>query len=1171
MYLKSLTLKGFKSFASATSMKFEPGICAVVGPNGSGKSNVVDALAWVMGEHSAKTLRGGKMEDVIFAGTSGRKPLGRAEVTLTIDNSDGALPIQYREVSVTRRMFRDGASEYEINGSRVRLMDVQELLSDTGIGREMHIIVGQGRLSQILESRPEDRRAFIEEAAGVLKHRRRKEKAQRKLASMQGNLDRLQDLTSELSRQLKPLKRQAEAASRAQTVQADLRDAKLRLAVADFVDLKASLEDISGQARLIEEKVEAATERVEMAAERTAELEFELEEITPAADAARDLWFRLSALGERVQATARIAADRAADHSVTPWTGPDPDFLEKRADDAAAEEATLQEAEDEARERLESVRETLFDAEEEARAAEAEHLAAVRAIADRREGVVRLISAEESLRTRLEAAQEEAARLAEQTSEADQRRADASAAVEAAAEELATAELEGPELQRAHEQASREAEAATARLKELRVDERDLERKVSGLAARIEALEAARAAAANDGTAWLKDLHGLGSVSEVIEVGSGWEKAVAAALGGAAEALVAESGEELISELLESGKGSAVVLSESDSAAASASETWRLDISLPAHATWLLDHVEIPSALSRPLTALLVDVVACEEAAQAADIVAQDARLRVVDRSGVLRGPGWVSGGTGGRQSGMEISADIAQAREELEAAREKLADLAGVLSGAAAEEEDRRTDAAAARAALREHQQHMKVLNDARTRATSQLVGVVHDSERAEKRGAEATARVESLRAELDEVADRLARVDRDPEEGEPSTSERDRTAEALTAARAMETEARLALRTAEERAGSVRGKAERLRRQAAAERVAKARHEDAQAAQVAQRELAGVVAELAEDLRAKVGVSLARAEADRDETEATKKTVTAALAQARNESSAAQRELQALTDSAHQGDIAKAQAQVRVNEASERIVDQLGLSVDDLLADFAPGEDFDRAAMTKKLKQAEKDLRVLGRVNPLALEEYKAMEERYSFLSTQLDDVLQARKDLMGVVEEVDETILQLFAEAWEDVEAEFPKVFQTLFPGGEGRLVLTEPDDLLTTGIEVEARPPGKKVKRLSLLSGGEKSLTALAMLVAIFRARPSPFYVLDEVEAALDDVNLRRLIALLEELRESSQLIVITHQKPTMDVANVLYGVTMRGDGVTRVISQRMTPVSASAAEPSAEPA
>src|SRR5699024_6727063 len=241
MHLKSLTLKGFKSFASATTLRFEPGITCVVGPNGSGKSNVVDALSWVMGEQGAKALRGGKMDDVIFAGTSGRAPLGRAEVTLTIDNSDGALPIEYSEVSITRRVYREGGGEYEINGKTCRLLDVQELLSDSGIGREMHVIVGQGRITSILESRPEERRAFIEEAAGVLKHRRRKEKAVRKLDSMQANLSRLTDLTTELRRQLKPLGKQAEMARRAQTVQADLRDARLRLAADDLVARRAEL------------------------------------------------------------------------------------------------------------------------------------------------------------------------------------------------------------------------------------------------------------------------------------------------------------------------------------------------------------------------------------------------------------------------------------------------------------------------------------------------------------------------------------------------------------------------------------------------------------------------------------------------------------------------------------------------------------------------------------------------------------------------------------------------------------------------------------------------------------------------------------------------------------------------------------------------------------------
>ena len=372
------------------------------------------------------------------------------------------------------------------------------------------------------------------------------------------------------------------------------------------------------------------------------------------------------------------------------------------------------------------------------------------------------------------------------------------------------------------------------------------------------------------------------------------------------------------------------------------------------------------------------------------------------------------------------------------------------------------------------------------------------------------------------------------------------------------MELEAQLALRTAEERAESVRGKSTNLFRQAEQERQAKARHEQAMARRRAQAALARVVADAARDLLARATDATERATSDRDAAITRRNQVQTRLATAKDKVTALRTQQTRLTDNAHNMEIARSQAQVRMEEAQTKLVEQLGVPVTDIMRDYTPGPEFDLKQEKARLKQAEKDLSSLGKVNPLALEEYKALEERYEFLSTQLDDVEQARKDLTDVIEDVDAKILQLFTDAWLDVQAEFPKVFATLFPGGEGRLVLTEPGSMLTTGIEVEARPPGKKVKRLSLLSGGEKSLTALAMLVAIFRARPSPFYVMDEVEAALDDVNLRRLIALFVELRKDSQLIVITHQKPTMDVANVLYGVTMRGDGITRVISQRMTP-------------
>ncbi|MDN6354385.1 MAG: AAA family ATPase, partial [Corynebacterium sp.] len=421
MHLKSLTMKGFKSFASSTTLKLEPGICAVVGPNGSGKSNVVDALAWVRGEQGAKTLRGGKMEDVIFAGAGDRKALGRAEVTLTIDNSDGALPIEYTEVSVTRRMFRDGASEYEINGAKARLMDIQELLSDSGIGREMHVIVGQGRLSQILESRPEERRSYIEEAAGVLKHRRRKEKAQRKLVSLQGNLDRLHDLTDELAKQLKPLARQAEAAQKAEQVQATIRSNRLLLTADKVRRLSDELNDADEQARVLEHDISELKADLE---EHTTELAVTEEELRTAleeAEAAKSLWFRLSTVAEKNSATLRIAADRAADQgSESQWRSPSgqsPEELLQRAEQAEEEQATLDEEVEVASERLEHVREEVAERDEAAREAEREHMAQVRAIADRREGIVRLLAQQEAVEQRRIAAQQEVQRLEAEVAE----------------------------------------------------------------------------------------------------------------------------------------------------------------------------------------------------------------------------------------------------------------------------------------------------------------------------------------------------------------------------------------------------------------------------------------------------------------------------------------------------------------------------------------------------------------------------------------------------------------------------------------------------------------------------------------------------------------------------------------------------------------------------------
>lgn len=1149
MYLKSLTLKGFKSFASATTLKFEPGICAVVGPNGSGKSNVVDALAWVMGEGSAKTLRGGKMEDVIFAGAGERKPLGRAEVTLTIDNTDGALPIDYTEVSVTRRMFRDGASEYEINGSRARLMDIQELLSDSGIGREMHIMVGQGKLAEILESRPEERRAYIEEAAGVLKHRRRKEKAQRKLQGMQINLDRLQDLTHELAKQLKPLARQAEAAQRAATVQADLRDARFQLAGHEIVKLSSKLETSTERERMIREQVEAAQEQLEESTTTQMEVETQLEEVTPRAEAAQQLWFDLSSLTERVSATMRIAADRAQSAaSETPYAGQDPDELLRRAEAADAELEELEAAVEMASGQLTSIQEQVEEKATLVREAEREHLAQVRAISDRREGVVRLLATEESLRTQHGAAEEEAARLSEQLEEFIGRILDVERERRLMGERKQSIDTDRQPLEEALEQARHEAHSAETRLEELRSQRGNLEKEVSRLQSRIETLNQ------NKPRSDSSEIVDYPQLASLIRPQKNVDKALAAALGVHAEALAGEVEEELVDKLLAAGTARTIIVDGKQ-----ATGSWRLDADLPTGASWLLDHLSLDVAVSGPVNRLLADVVLVDDTSIGSATVNDDPRLRAVTRDGVLIGAGWIQVGT--ETSTVEITAQIEEAEAKLVEALTRLDDIAGTFDGARQAAENTRVDVASRTAALRE----LDMTRDGILRDLARL-DKQHEAAESERvrhvsRLHAAEQRSEELNDQLEEIVDRLSRVEEPEEADEPSTTARDQANAELHQIRAMEMESRLALRTAEERAGQQRGKGDHLRRQAEHERQAKIRHEQAMEARRRRAQLASVVQAGARDVAERVAAALAQAATERDQRNQEKALLTNQLMKARDAVSAARQQLNRLSDNAHSMEIARSQAQVRMEEAVAKITEQLGIPVAELLRDYTPDEHFDEKFQRERLKQAEKDLASLGKVNPLALEEFKALEERYDFLATQLADVEQARADLSGVIEEVDAKILQLFTDAWKDVEAEFPRVFNTLFPGGEGKLILTEPDDLLATGIEVEARPPGKRVKRLSLLSGGEKSLTALAMLVAIFRARPSPFYVLDEVEAALDDVNLRRLIALLEELREDSQLIVITHQKPTMDVANVLYGVTMRGDGVTRVLSQRMKPASA----------
>jgi chromosome segregation protein len=1189
VHLKSLTLRGFKSFASSTTLRFEPGITCVVGPNGSGKSNVVDAIAWVLGEQGAKSLRGGKMEDVIFAGTAGRPPLGRAEVVLTIDNSDGALPIDYTEVTISRIMFRNGGSEYAINGNPCRLLDVQELLSDSGIGREMHVIVGQGQLDAVLHAAPEDRRSFIEEAAGVLKHRKRKEKALRKLEAMQVNLNRLQDLTAELRRQLKPLGQQAEVARRAAVVQADLRDARLRLLADDLLALRSTLEaEVADETALLARRAEV--ERALAGAQaREAELEASVAAETPRLARAQETWYRLAGLRERFRGTASLAAERqrhAAEAEEVSAGGRDPEALEAEAAEVRAEAEGVATALE--RDRAELATATAERQRLEALLAEAERelTAAQRAVADHREGLARLHGQVAALRTRATAADDEIGRLSAALDGARQRASAAQAEFTAVESEVAGLDAGEVDLDARFENAAAALSEAEERLTALQDEEREVERQRAAASARRDAL--ALGLERKDGHAALiaagDRLPGvLGTIADVVRVDPGWESAIAAALGAAADAVAVGSLADAAAALAllrsdDAGRAGVVVGGASEVDRSS----WP---SLPAAARWAVDSVTAPETLRPALTRLLDRVVLVGDLDSGRALVAADPTLRAATADGDLIGGHWAIGGSGDGRSLLEVRAAHAEASEHFAELGHRGDRLRFALSAAAQEARQAQDEVDEALAALHE--------SDARLAAHAERLGQLGTAARAAVAEAERLQRgvqeaMEARDRDLEGLAaleERLAAAESaggpsaiDGSGGalsDPDPTERDRLAAEVITARAGEVEARLAVRTGEERTHALAMRARALEEAAVAERQAREKAARARERRAREAVVAAAVRVVALEALDRLERSLALAAAERSAADEARTVLEGELLAVRGRSRELSGELDALTGAVHRDEVARAEQRLRIEQLEERTAEEFGIDAETLLGEYGPDVPippvvtadtspdevpeptaYVREEQEKRLKSAERALALLGRINPLALEEFAALEERHKFLSEQLEDLKASRRDLLTVVKEVDERVEQIFRAAYEDVEREFEKVFSVLFPGGSGRLVLTDPDDWLTTGIEVEARPPGKKVKRLSLLSGGERSLTAVAFLVAIFRARPSPFYVLDEVEAALDDRNLSRLVDLLADLKSTSQLIIITHQKRTMEVADSLYGVSMRGDGITQVISQRL---------------
>ena len=1182
MYLKTLTIRGFKSFASKTTFEFEPGVTSVIGPNGSGKSNVVDALAWVMGEQGAKNLRGGKMEDVIFAGTTGRAPLGRAQVELTIDNSDGTLPIDFSEVTISRTLFRSGGSEYHINGEAARLLDIQELLSDSGLGREMHVIVGQGQLDRILQATPEERRGFIEEAAGILKHRRRKERSERKLESMRANLDRIRDLTEEVHRQLGPLSRQAATARKAQRIQHDVRDASARLLADDVVTASARLQELIDSDDSMEQRHKDLAQQLEAREQASQELSQRTQQSTQAAASARDHRYQLTALAERFRSLQALANERLKTSSrpAVASSGLSPEEAESQLHDS-------QNAFEENRQKQHKLEHALNQtvvareqAEKQVRVARETYTQLVRQEADQQKSFALAESRKTSAETKLQAVEAQLARITQDESLHAESFSDAEQ--EIASHKQAMAEVEA-ELSQQREQETKAREREHEARQQLKTAEslvNELRNAESAAQARVEVLAQSLQPAPGSAKASITTIGGQ-DFSEILDIEPGWEKAVAALLSGSTDSVWLDTwtaGYEA-AQNLQKEKISDVRIFFAGFSQQTVIET---EVENVLQVSDIVKPREEKQTSFQHLKSYFTSSIAVESLDEAKHLLQKHElfdtypNLRIVTKQGHLITRHWLEVRGDGNTTSLEQRAAYDRALTDADQIAKKLEQ-----AQLAAKEATRHHDELS-----QVRQQYAPTIQQLQTQATTlseriKLQSRAIDQQRlAQQRSAQQQDKLEKeleqARNAYEHAVEQLDALQTASTLAETSSGGMEDAVEAqqlaernAAKARADETEARLALRTAENVTQQAEQRVEQSRRRLSSAKIA---HQEYQRALVRQRHmqqrlravLAGVDSAIQQ-----IEQSVLRAESDHETLEAQRAETAAQLEDGEKAITSLRKELTQVQEKLHERRLVRQEHEIKLQQLHERSLTELGYSHEYLVKNFGPDQPvdtgdaeatqvvlYDRQEQQKRLRTAKRNLSALGKINPLALEEYAAVKERHEYLTQQLEDLEASRRDLLKIIEDVNDTVLKVFTSAYEDTAAQFEHVFATLFPGGEGRLSLTEPDNMLETGIEVEARPAGKKVKRLSLLSGGERSLAAIAMLVSIFKARPSPFYVMDEVEAALDDTNLSRLLTIFKELQIDSQLIIITHQKRTMEISDALYGVSMRGDGVSQVISQKL---------------
>ena len=1133
----------------------EPGVTVVVGPNGSGKSNVVDAIAWVLGAQAPSSVRSQKMEDVIFSGTNKRAALGRAEVTLTLDNSAGLLPLDFSEISVSRTLFRNGDSEYSINGVECRLLDVQELLSDAGVGRQQHVIISQGQIDAVLTARAEDRRAIIEEAAGILKYRKRKEKAERRLEATEVNLLRVQDLIREVRRQLRPLERQAEAARRHGEIVGELRALRLFLSGREVASLRARLTALAGE-KLAGDSGEKEI-RQKLAALDTEVLAAEADLSARGESGVNDELMRVEQLRERARGLAAVIAERRRSM--------ERDQGQLIADDVVA---ALEADAAQMREELIDVERSLAIAMQENDSLQEEEETFERERTE--QGLFHMVQSNEAsnaaaevrgelrtLRNTVEQGAGEAQKMQARTEQLVAHDADVAVGIEGLQSELADAETEVGSLRAQLVDVTETREQIELLGDEAQVARASAERRSARASAKLEALEESVASSrARIGAEHLANVSGVvGALVDLLDVDAGWDAAVKASLGEALASIVVSdsSSARRAIEALQAVDHNGAVLALGISQ--------NVSTSLPTGVQSVRSHVRpasgAPAALAALLDSLLSHIGCADDLDAAIAVVENSSSATVVTRRGDRLSPsGWRLGAADdlGSQEVIDRTrievesavADLARLASEVESAKTRLVvarkegtqlqtqiDRQLVVVESASDKlttaiNDRRANAA-------EQQITRDATNETRARLTQyqqrvlELEAILPGLEESEAAEVAAARAQTEERATIDAKSAHLVLRRKDLDVRVAGLRER----EQFLKQRASDTERRLEV-------------------DSAARLEAGTRRQKIEAALVA----VGLLSDLVETHRASTEARLAELHEMRRRQSDEVRAVATRLDNARRGRHEAERQLEELRERVRRVDVEEAEARMRLEAAVEMI--RRDLEVEPEAAETAPmPEVIEGVTHADRARVLERDIRLMGPINPLALQEFTELQERHQFLEEQLNDVRASRRELAQIIAAVDVEIQSVFAEAFADVSVNFTNLFALLFPGGKGKLILTNPDDMLNTGIEVEAQPPGKTFKKLSLLSGGERSLTALAYLFAVFRSRPSPFYVMDEVEAALDDVNLHRFLGLVSEFRRDAQLIIVSHQKRTMEAADCLMGVSMQPGGSSKVITERST--------------